>query len=310
MYVFHSPAYSFDPGPHPFPMGKYRALHDLLLAQGSLPRDHVLPAPPIAPEVLALAHTTGYVERFLEGRLDDDEQRRLGFRWSPALRERALLAAGGTLAAAELAFSGGGLVANLAGGSHHAFPGHGEGYCAFNDLAVAALALHASRERAPRVAIVDCDVHQGNGTAAILGQDPLVYTLSLHCERNYPAQKVPGTRDAGLPAGTGDAPYLAALNAELDALWSRFRPELVLYQAGVDVLAGDRLGRLSLTRKGLQQRDCAVLSRCLAAGVPAVVVLGGGYAPRLEDTVAAHAAVIRTAPELSRDAGAPTRGSG
>jgi acetoin utilization deacetylase AcuC-like enzyme len=296
--VAFSPQYSFHLGTHhQFPMAKYRAVHDLLLAEGTILPEDVMPAPAVTETELRRVHTADYVSRFLTGELSAAEQRRLGFPWTSALRERALHATGGTLVAARAALEDG-LAANLAGGSHHAFPGHGEGYCAFHDMAIAIRALRAEgRER--RVAVIDCDVHQGNGTAALFAEDPAVFTFSIHCESNYPARKVPGTRDVGLANGVGDDEYLYRLETELEDLWERFQPELVFYQSGVDPLADDRLGRLTLSAEGLRRRDRAVLGRCVARGVPAVVTMGGGYGRTLNDTVEAHASVIRTACALA-----------
>lgn len=294
MRVVYSPHYSFELNPgHQFPMGKYRAVYESLRRSGDLPDERLLAPEPVTGEALYRVHTRDYVERFLNGDLSADEQRRLGFPWSPALCRRALYAAGGTLAASRTALQDG-IAANLAGGSHHAFPDRGEGYCAFHDMAVAIRALRAEGP-SRRVAVIDCDVHQGNGSAAILGDDSTVFTFSIHCESNYPARKIPGSRDVGLRDGVEDAEYLALLDAELDGIWSAFRPEMVFYQAGVDPLAGDRLGRLSLTREGLRRRDRLVLRRCLATGVPVVITMGGGYSARFEETVEAHADTIRTA---------------
>lgn len=299
MRVAFSPHYSIQLVPHhQFPMEKYRAVHAALLAEGVIAAGAVQEPEPASPELLQLAHTPDYVARFLAGELSPAEERLLGFPWSPELARRALYATGGTLLAARFALEDG-LAANLAGGSHHAFADHGEGYCAFNDLAVAAQALRQSGA-ARRIAIIDCDVHQGNGTAAILGGDPGVFTFSIHCDSNYPRQKIFGTRDVGLPDGIEDAEYLALLSAELDAIWQTFRPDFVFYQAGVDPLAGDRLGRLCLTFDGLRQRDELVLRRCRGAETPAVVVLGGGYGRALSDTVNAHAQTIRVAASLAR----------
>jgi acetoin utilization deacetylase AcuC-like enzyme len=276
-------------------------VHDRLVVEGAIHSKDVLPAPAATEAELLRVHTADYVGRFLAGELSAAEQRRLGFPWTPSLRERAQHATGGTLVAARAALEDG-LAANLAGGSHHAFADHGEGYCAFHDMAVAIRALRAEGQER-RVAVIDCDVHQGNGTAAIFTEDPKVFTFSIHCESNYPAKKIPGTRDVGLADRVEDEEYLHLLEAELDALWERFRPELVFYQAGVDPLAGDRLGRLSLSLTGLRRRDQAVLGRCVAAGVPAVVTMGGGYGRTLEDTVEAHTSVIRTACALASGRG-------
>ena len=298
MRVAFSPHYSFDLGPHhPFPMGKYRRVYDLLRSEGTVAAHDVLTAPPASGVDLGRVHTDNYVERFLAGELTPQEARRLGFPWTPELVRRALHATGGTMAAARAALEDG-VSANLAGGSHHAFADHGEGYCALHDMAVA---IHALRAEGParRVAIIDCDVHQGNGSAALLGSDPLVFTFSIHCQSNYPLHKVPGSRDVGLPDGVEDGAYLACLEAELDQIWRDFRPQMVYYQGGVDPLAGDRFGRLRLTRDGLRRRDTAVLHRCVAAGVPVVVVMGGGYSAAPDDTVEAHADTVRAAHALS-----------
>jgi len=297
MRAAYSPHYSFDLEPHhPFPMSKYRRVFERLRAGGTLAESDILSPEPATEEELRRVHTADYVSRFLAGELAPAEQRRLGFPWSPELCRRALFATGGTLAAARQALVDG-VSVNLAGGSHHAFAGHGEGYCAFHDMAVA---VHALRAEGPalRVALVDLDVHQGNGSASLLGDDPLVFTLSLHCESNYPLRKVPGSRDVGLPDRMEDAAYLALLGAELDRVWESFRPQLVFFQAGVDPLAGDRFGRLSLSRAGLRRRDAAVLGRCRSTETPVVVVMGGGYARDPEETVEAHADTVRAARAL------------
>ncbi len=302
MKVAYSPHYSFDLGEHHrFPMAKYRRVFEALRAEDVISDAEILWAEPATEAELLLAHTADYVHRFLAGELTAGEERRLGFPWTPALRRRALYATGGTLRAARAALETG-VACNLAGGSHHAFADHGEGYCAFNDMAVAIRVLQAEGFHR-RIAVIDCDVHQGNGTAAILRDDPRVFTFSIHCESNYPLKKIPGSRDVGLQDGVEDEEYLRILATELDEIWKRFRPELVFFQAGIDPLAGDRLGRLALTRAGLRRRDELVIGRCLATGVPVVTVMGGGYAPTLEETVAAHASTIRSATLLFKGTG-------
>jgi acetoin utilization deacetylase AcuC-like enzyme len=287
MHVAFSPFYSFDLGDHHFPMAKYRRVYELLREEDTVTDATLLSPGPATEEALRRVHTADYVSRFVAGELTAREQRRLGFPWSPALCRRALYATGGTVMAAGRALADG-IAANLAGGSHHAFPDHGEGYCAFHDMAVAIRALRvAGLDR--RVAIIDCDVHQGNGSAAILGDDPRVFTFSIHCQSNYPSEKVPGSRDVGLPDGIEDAAYLARLEVELDHLWSDFRPQMVFYQAGVDPLGGDRLGRLRLTRDGLRRRDAAVLRRCLATDTPVLILLADAHA----DTIRAARALLR-----------------
>jgi acetoin utilization deacetylase AcuC-like enzyme len=294
MRCAYSPLYSPPLGKeHPFPMGKYAAVHERLIVEGTVLPSEVQEPRPAHIRDLARVHCAEYLQRFLEGRLSPVEERRLGFPWSPALARRASRATAGTLMATRWALEDG-IGANLAGGSHHAFHDRGEGYCAINDIAVAAGVLRAEGFDGG-IAVVDLDVHQGNGTAALLGRDPQVYTLSLHGECNYPRIKVPGTRDVGLPPGAGDEEYLRRLDEELDRLWSRLPPEIVFYQAGVDGYADDRLGSLSLTPEGLWARSEQVFRRCRAARVPVVVLMGGGYARRFEDTVELHADVYRCA---------------
>ncbi|MBI3080007.1 MAG: histone deacetylase [candidate division NC10 bacterium] len=300
VYACASPSYSVTlPERHPFPMAKYRLVRERLLSEGMLsPRCLIEPAQ-AAPEVLALVHTPDYLDRLLTGRLTRQEEVRTGFPWSPAIVARARHAAQGTLMAARIALREG-LAANLAGGSHHAFPDHGEGYCLLNDVAVAVRALQAEA-RIRRAAILDTDAHQGNGTAAAFPGDPMVFTFSIHGARNYPFQKVPGSWDEALPDGTGDEAYLARLEAPLRAV-AAFAPDIAFYVSGADPYRGDRLGRLGLSREGLARRDHLVLSRCLRAGIPVVVTLAGGYAATLDETVEIHCATVRTAAQLFREA--------
>lgn len=275
------------PEGHPFPLYKYRGVAEAL--KGLLP---ILPAPEVPREALHLAHEAGYLERLFTQGLSREESLRLGLPFSPALLRRALHAAGGTLAAALDALEGG-LGLNLAGGTHHAFPSRAEGYSLFNDVAVAVAWLR--REGfSGRVLVLDLDAHQGNGTAVFFQEDPTVFTLSLHGERNYPLKKERSDLDVGLPDGTGDGAYLLALEGALEQA-AAFRPEFVFYNAGVDVLRGDRFGRLALTPEGVRRRDERVFRFVKALGVPLVVVMGGGYNrdPRL--TVEAHAETYRLA---------------
>lgn len=293
MRVFYSDHHGVPlPEGHRFPMGKYRALREALLAEGVLASHELTPAPLAEQAELLHAHDPAWVQAVLSGAVPAPAMRRVGFPWSPELVRRSRASVGGTLAAARQALDDG-LSGNLAGGTHHAGRDHGEGFCLFNDLAVTALVLLAEG-RVSRVAVVDLDVHQGNGTAAILGQHPQVHTLSVHGEHNFPFRKVPGHVDVGLPDGTGDAPYLAALDAVLPGVFD-FGPDLVLYLAGVDPLAEDRLGRLSLTAAGLRERDRRVLAACHAHGVPVALTLGGGYAQPIEASVQAHVGTWRAA---------------
>ena len=275
------------PEGHPFPLYKYRGVAEAL--RGLLP---ILPAPEVPREALYLAHEAAYLERLFTEGLSREESLRLGLPFSPSLLRRALHAAGGTLAAALDALEGG-LGLNLSGGTHHAFPNRAEGYSLFNDVAVAVAWLRREGFRG-RVLVLDLDAHQGNGTAVFFQNDPSVYTLSLHGERNYPLKKERSDLDVGLPDGTGDEAYLLALEGALERAWD-FRPEFVFYNAGVDVLKGDRFGRLALSLEGVRRRDERVFRFVKALGVPLVVVMGGGYNrdPRL--TVEAHAGTYRLA---------------
>lgn len=298
MFVTYHPDYVVDIGVgHRFPMRKYDFVYDQLTAEGTLCADQVVAPAPVDTASLLLVHHRDYVERFLAGDMTPREMRVLGFPWSAALVRRARLAVQGTLLASRLAMRNG-LAANLAGGSHHAFADHGEGFSVFHDIAVAVRVLQ--RDGAlQRAAIIDCDVHQGNGTAEIFQHDPRVFTCSFHGEKNYPFRKATSGLDIALPDGTDDAAYLAALQAHVPQVLHEARPELVWYQAGVDPYHGDKLGRLSLTLEGLRQRDRYVLETCRAANIPVVVTMGGGYAPRIEDIVEAHCNTIRIACQLA-----------
>lgn len=286
----YTTAHLFLPLPegHPFPLYKYGGVAEAL--KGLLP---VLPAPEVPREALFLAHEASYLEKLFGEGLTREESLRLGLPFSQALLRRALHATGGTLAAALDALEAG-LGLNLAGGTHHAFPGRAEGYSLFNDVAVAIFWLRAKEGFSGRVLVVDLDAHQGNGTAFFFQEDPSVFTLSLHGERNYPLKKERSDLDVGLPDGTGDEAYLWALEGALEKARA-FRPDLVFYNAGVDVLRGDRFGRLALSPEGVRRRDERVFRFVKALGVPLVVVMGGGYNrdPRL--TVEAHAATYRLA---------------
>ncbi|NBQ13901.1 MAG: histone deacetylase [Proteobacteria bacterium] len=284
------------PAGHAFPMRKFVHLRDILLREGLVRAQDVV-APPEAPwELLRLAHSEDYLSKLRDGTLDAAEVRRLGLPWSPALVRRSRRATMGTLMAARAALADG-IAANLAGGTHHACHDHGEGYCVINDVVVAVRAL-AAEGAAHRALVVDLDVHHGNGNAELLARDPGAFTFSMHGERNYPLRKPPSDLDVGLPDGTGDDAYLQALETHLPMAFERSRPELVFYLAGVDVVAGDRFGRLSLTRAGLARRDRFVLEQVRAHGVPVVLVLAGGYAPTPEATADLHAMVHREAAAL------------
>ncbi len=288
------------PEGHRFPMPKYSLLTGRVRQAGLVPPADLRPSSPATDEEILRVHTPEYWAKVTGGTLSEKELRRLGFPWSPALVERARRSVGGTLDACRAALSNGsGLAANLAGGTHHAYPDHGEGYCVLNDVAVAARAMQAEG-RAGQVVIIDCDVHQGNGTAAIFAGDPSVYTFSIHGQKNFPFHKEPSDLDVGLPDGCGDDAYLAALNAGLEQAIEESRAELAIYIAGADPYQGDRLGRLALSMPGLLARDRLVLEQCRAAGLPAAIVMGGGYARQIEDTAEIHFQTVRLAAEIAR----------
>lgn len=294
MFVAYHPGYVVDIGAgHRFPMQKYGLVHERLRAEGTLAAAQVVQPYEACVEDLLLVHTPDYVQRFLTGAMTAKEMRLLGLPWSPDLARRAQLAVQGTLTASRLALQHG-MAANLAGGSHHAFADHGEGFSVFNDIAVAIRVLQ-QEQVIKRAAVIDLDVHQGNGTATIFAQDQSVFTYSMHGEKNYPFQKVQSSLDIALPDGTDDTTYLEALRTHVPGIMQQFRPDLVWYLAGVDPYVGDKLGRLALSLDGLRQRDHYVLSTCIEAAVPVVMTMGGGYAPQIEDIVEAHCNTIRTA---------------
>ena len=279
------------PEGHKFPLGKYRLLRERLIADGLASTADIRASPPADWDLLGRVHQDAYLERVRGGTLSDREIRVLGLPWSPELVERGRRSTQGTVEAARDAITfGHGM--NLGGGTHHAGRASGRGYCLFNDLAVAIQALRAERTLG-RVAIIDCDVHQGDGTAELLHPDPDVFTLSLHGGANYPFRRATSDLDVDLPSGTGDEEYLEHLGSALDAIESWSHPELVFYLAGADPWEGDRLGRLSLTKPGLAARDALVLDRAEAWGAATCVVLAGGYAPDLADTVDINTATAR-----------------
>jgi acetoin utilization deacetylase AcuC-like enzyme len=290
-YCDHHPI-PLPPG-HKFPVEKYALLRALLAADGIY---DLQPAPLADAATVELAHDTSYVQAVLNGAVSDRVMRRIGFPWSPELVRRTLASVGGTLAASRDAMERG-FGGNLAGGTHHAFRGEGSGFCVFNDLAVAILALRRDG-LAARAAVIDLDVHQGDGTAAIFAEDPAVLTLSMHGENNFPFRKQRSRIDLALPDQTGDAEYLRQLQQVLPEV-TAFHPEVIFYQSGVDGLAGDRLGRLALTLDGLKQRDRLVLE--LSRTIPVVITLGGGYGDPIERTAEAHANTFRVALDVTRD---------
>jgi acetoin utilization deacetylase AcuC-like enzyme len=277
-------------------MRKYRLLRETLSAE---PAIDLRPAPMAPLDAVELAHDPGYVRGFVEGSLPAAAMRRIGFPWSQGLVDRSLASAGSTLQCAfDVLRNGvGDLAGGLSGGTHHAFRAEGSGFCVFNDIAIAILALRKAG-LARRAAVIDLDVHQGDGTAAIFASDPHVFTFSMHGANNFPFRKQRSSLDVELPDGAGDELYLEKLRASLDAVW-RFQPEIVFYQCGVDALHTDRLGRLKLTHAGLRDRDRLVLVPLKSKGIPAVLTLGGGYSDPIEHTVEAHAATFRAAAKMA-----------
>jgi acetoin utilization deacetylase AcuC-like enzyme len=280
------------PAGHKFPITKYRQIRELLELDLRMKLE---PATFAAEDDIARVHAPGYVSDFLSGALDKAAIRRIGFPWSVELVRRTLASVGGTVASTRRALDYG-IGGSLAGGTHHAFRSEGSGFCVFNDLAVAAEWARHNRG-VERIAIVDLDVHQGDGTASIFENDRNVYTLSVHGEHNFPFRKQRSSLDIALPDGTGDREYLGVLEGALPAVWS-FQPDLVFFQSGVDALAGDRLGRLSLSGDALAERDRMVLRETAEREIPVVITLGGGYGEPIGATVTAHAKTFQTAADI------------
>lgn len=288
--IVYSPTYEIDLGGHIWPTVKYRLVAERIVAE-RLVEARALVAPRTASwEELALVHAADYLSKVRAGTLSEDEIQTLELPWLPELVDRFRLMTGGTCLTAELALEHGSAV-HLGGGLHHAFPDHGEGFCLFNDIGVAIRRLQRGG-RIERAAVVDCDVHQGNGTAVVFGQDPTVFTFSIHQQHNYPFFKPLGDLDIGLADGTGDDEYLERLARALPIVLAS-SPALVVYVAGADPFREDRLGGLNLTLEGLRQRDRVVLKATRSAGVPVAVVLAGGYAIDVADTVEIHVGTLR-----------------
>jgi acetoin utilization deacetylase AcuC-like enzyme len=281
------------PDGHPFPMPKYRLLREKLVQEGvGLENQFFIPHA-ATDEELTRAHDPGYVQRVTIGDLSSQELRRLGLPWSERLIERSRRSSGATIDACRAALTDG-FAVNLAGGTHHAFRDHAEGYCVFNDAPVAARAMIAEG-RSRRVMIIDCDVHQGNGTASILAGDPSIFTLSMHGWKNFPHDKEESDLDIALEDGTDDAAYLEALEKGVCAAMERSQPELAIYLAGADPYYDDRFGRLALTKQGLAERDRFVFDQCRHRGIPVAITMAGGYARKIEDTVDIHFQTVKIA---------------
>ncbi|MGB7342299.1 MAG: histone deacetylase [Phototrophicaceae bacterium] len=281
------------PDGHRFPMTKYRRLRERLISEQVLPEVSLIIPDAATDEDILRCHDSGYLSRVKNGTLDRKEIVRIGFPWSVELVERSRRSSGATICAARTALSEG-VSANLAGGTHHAGRDFGAGYSVFCDSGIAARALQAEG-LIEKVAVIDCDVHQGNGTADVTQGDDSIFTFSIHGERNFPFRKIAGDLDIGLADGTGDAEYLQTLEIAIDRILNVFQPDLVIYQSGADPFIGDKLGKLSLTKAGLAARDQMVLERCRAEGLPVAVTMGGGYAKDVEDIVDIHLETIRIA---------------
>ena len=280
MKIFYYDQHTFPlPEGHRFPVAKYGMLRQRVIAAQVVPAENLLTPTLVSDVDLQRVHTEDYLHRFANGLLTEAETRRIGLPWSPELVMRVKYTAGATIAVCRNALADG-VSVTLGGGTHHACSDHGQGYCLYNDSVVAALVLQAEG-LVRRVLVIDCDVHQGNGTAEITADDPSIFTFSIHGEKNFPFRKIPGDLDVGLADGTGDEAYLDVLEGALASALAQSRPDLAIYLAGADVHENDRLGRLALTQSGIGRRDSLVLSMCREAGIPVGVTMAGGYGRNL-----------------------------
>jgi len=291
----YSPKYQVDIGSHVFPTEKYLLIYNRILKEGLFKeKDFILPDPASKDDIL-LVHTEEYVEKLFSGKLTTHDLMRLELPFSPELIEASRICVEGTIRCCEAAVTSG-VSVHIGGGFHHAFADHGEGFCVFNDIAVGIRKAQA-KGLIERVLVVDCDLHQGNGTADIFKDDKSVFTFSIHQEHNYPAEKPPSNIDVGLYDGTGDDEYIAKLNEHIPKIIDKFKPQLLVYVAGADPYKNDQLGGLSLSIEGLKRRDELIFGLCKNEHIPAAAVLAGGYAINVEDTVTIHYNMINTAKE-------------
>ena len=297
MKFIYSDEYDLHLGSHVFPSIKYRLIKEKLLRDGVAAEEDIVAPAAASVEEIALVHDRDYIRKLQTGKLSYLEILRMEIPYSPELVRAVWLSAGGSILAGRLALRDG-TCANIGGGFHHAFPDHGEGFCVLHDVAIAIRALQKD-QTIERAMTVDVDVHQGNGTADIFAGDPSVFTLSIHQANNYPYPKPPSSLDINIEDRTGDDEYLRELEKGLDAALSRFQPELIHYVAGADPYREDQLGGLKLTLEGLEKRDRLVLEKARAKNIPVAVTLAGGYARKVEDTVAIHATTIRLAKEFA-----------
>ena len=294
--VYHPDYVAPLPDAHRFPMPKFKILRDLLLEDGVIAPNQIYEPELPDLKLIELVHTPKYVSAYCDGTLEHKAQRRIGLPWSKALAHRTRIAIGGTILAAKLALEYG-CACNTAGGTHHAFTDYGSGFCIFNDLAIASRVLQ-QQGLANKILIVDCDVHQGDGTASIFQHDDSVFTFSMHCEANFPGKKQQSDLDIPLPVGLDDDGYLQILANYLSDLLTQTKPDLVLFDAGVDTHVSDRLGKLSLTNRGIYRRERMVLSTCKAGGYPVASVIGGGYGNNMSALVYRHSLLHRAAKEV------------
>lgn len=278
-------------------MSKYRLLRERIIREKVLPEDNLIIPDVASDEEILRCHSAGYLDRVKNGTLSRKEIVRIGFPWSPELVERSRRSSGATICAARAALEDG-VAVNLAGGTHHAGVDFGAGYSVFCDSGIAARAMQAEG-LAEKIAVIDCDVHQGNGTADVTRDDPTIFTFSIHGERNFPFRKIAGDLDIGLANDTGDKDYLETLEIALERILFQYQPDFVIYQSGADPFIGDKLGKLALTKAGLARRDRMVLEMCRGEDLPVVVTMGGGYAENVNDIVDIHLKTVRIAAEYA-----------
>ena len=294
MKIYYSDTFEVPlPADHRFPMIKYRLLREAVLADHLIPQENIIIAPEATRSQLALVHTKSYIDKVLSGKLTEKEVRRIGFPWSPQLVVRSRHSVGGTIAACFTAYEEG-ISLNLAGGTHHAFPNYGQGYCIFNDVAIATRCIQ-NEKQIHNILIIDCDVHQGNGTALTFQDDPNVFTYSIHAKKNFPVHKRKSNLDIELEDNIGDQDYLNRLSKSIQIAIELAKPEFAIFLAGADPYSGDRLGRLSISKKGLKERDKLIMSKCYQKGIPLSIVMSGGYASNINDTVQIHLNTVRIA---------------
>lgn len=298
MRVSYSPGYVAPlPEKHIFPMRKFSGLHDYLIQHSIISDSQIVTPKMVDLQDLYTVHTKRYSDAVWSGNLSKKEIRKMGLPWTKGLAIRSRLAVQGTINAAIMAIQDG-ISANLAGGTHHAMPDFGEGFCVYHDVAVAVRITQQSKW-VKKVLIIDCDVHQGNGTAEIFKDDPDVFTFSIHGEKNYPFVKPASTIDIGLADETMDRDYMNQLTESVDPIFDHFHPDIVFYLGGIDPLATDHFGRLALTKKGLEERERYIIGKVTQKEIPLVLLLSGGYAPTLMETVEAHAIMFKTAKEIA-----------